>query len=94
MSEPMMRIQARTGQIKDGPDKGKWGFEVTLSAIGLEELGPPFLFGPFETEPEAKIAMRESCKNITQKLEEMQTGKISGKYYDMKQKITRNWEEH
>lgn len=79
------RIRGRSAQIAEGPDKDKYLYEVSLWDFGGENLlGEPFLFGPFDTENIAKEKGIEIVKYVLEFIEEKETGKISGRYLDMK----------
>lgn len=89
------RIQARTGQITDPPELvGKWTFEIHLTYIGGGE-DKKVLQCPayFETEAEAKTAMREAARVACEACEKMMGSEVSGNYLDLKSNAVRKWDE-
>lgn len=89
------RIRGRAGIADDGEDKGKWFYEISIwDFSGETQAGEPFQFGPFDSEDQACAFGREKTKDISEYLEELLTGKKSGRYMDMKNGgIMRPWDE-
>lgn len=87
------RIRGRAGTADEGPDKGKWFYEVTLWDLSGENLlFGPYQFGPFESEDEACDYGRNKVKELSEIIEEEMTGEKSGKYLDLKNgAILRPW---
>jgi len=89
------RIRGRAGIADEGPDEGKWFYEVTIwNFAGEVQIGEPFQFGPFDTEPEACAFGREKTRELAQFIEVQMTGEKSNRYLDMKNGgIMRPWDE-
>lgn len=89
------RIRGRVGTAEDGEHKGKWFYEISIWDLGGEhQAGPPFQFGPFESETIACEFGRNKTKEISEQIETFVTGKISGRYLDFKNGgIMRPWDE-
>lgn len=89
------RIRARIGTVEEPPElKGQFCFEVFLALSGEGEGQKMGDFGPFKTEALAKTRMREVCRTMSETIEKEITGKVSGKYLDIKTNEFRNWDEH
>lgn len=90
------RIRGRAGIAEDGPDKGKWFYEVSIWDLsGEHQAGAPFQFGPFESEDKACEKGRSIVKDLSQHLEKIMTGEVSNRYLDMQNGgIMRPWEDH
>lgn len=57
------RIRGRVGQLDDGPDKGKWAFEISIATFWGIQIGDPMgTFGPWETEEIARTEMTRAVK--------------------------------
>ncbi len=89
------RIRGRSGIATEGEHEGKWFYEITIWDLsGEHQVGNPFQFGPFEHEAAACEFGRMKVKDVSQHLEEIQTGQKSGRYLDMKNGgIMRPWED-
>lgn len=86
------RIRGKVGQAEDGPHAGKWYFEMWLTTIG-GDTGDSFgLFGPWESEEEAKKELRRASQLAVEAIEIGMDGKTSGKYIDMQSNTTRFWD--
>lgn len=90
------RIRGRAGIAAEGEHKGKWFYEVSIWDLSGEHCaGPPFQFGPFDSENAAAKKGRAIVKDISQHLEKVMTGEASNKYLDMLNGgIMRPWEDH
>ena len=90
------RIQGRVGQAEasEGAYSGKWFFEMFLTEIGAGDhrlsLGQ---YGPWETEGEAQNQLRIAAQLACESIEKQLTGKVSGKYIDMKTNETKSWDD-
>lgn len=89
------RIRGRAGIAEDGEHKNKWFYEISIWDLsGENQAGPPFQFGPFDSETEACDFGRNKTKEVAQHIEEFMTGKKSDKYIDLKNgAILRPWTE-
>lgn len=89
------RIRGRAGQAQEGEHTGKWFYEVSIWDLsGEHQAGPPFQFGPFDSEDVACAKGREIVRDISEYLEKKETGEVSGRYLDLKNgAIMRPWEE-
>jgi len=89
------RIRGAAGVADEGEHKGKWFYEISIWDLsGEHQAGPPFQFGPFESEDLACEFGRAKIKDLSQHIEEIFTGKSSGRYLDMKNGgIMRPWDE-
>lgn len=95
MSPP--RIRGRTAQIQEPiEDRDKWVYEVSVwDLAGEKQLMEPALYGPYETEQIAMNEGRKIVQTITERIEKDMTGKVSGRYLDLKNgAIMRPWKEH
>lgn len=92
----MPRIRGRAGIADEGEHKGKWFYEISIWDLsGENEAGPPFQFGPFDSEKKACEFGRNKTKDVSQFIEELVTGEKSGRYFDLKNGgIMRDWEEN
>jgi hypothetical protein len=90
------RIRGRPGIADEGEHKGKWFYEVSIwDLAGEHQGGPPFQFGPFDSEKQACDKGREIVRYISEHLEKKETGEISGKYLDLKNgAVLRPWENN
>lgn len=91
------RIRGQAGEIMDGPDAGKWIYEISVWTLdGEARLGDPWLLGPFESREQACNVGRDATKTVCETLEkEIGDGTISGKFLDMKNGgVLRPWENH
>jgi hypothetical protein len=89
------RIRGKIGQISSEgkPDHDKWIFTVWLTTIGGgdgEEIGT---FGLFDTQAEAKRELESAVRTMSDEIEKHMTGKVSGKYIDMKTNTLRHWDK-
>lgn len=88
------RIQGKVGQATEPPEvAGKWYFEMWLTSIGGGEGDSLGLFGPWETEEQAKVELRRASQMAVETIEEKMDGKKSGKYIDMKTNSVRRWDK-
>jgi len=90
------RIRGRAGIAEEGEHKGKWFYEISLwDLTGEHQVEKPIQIGPFDSEDLACKAGREIIKDVSEKIEKDSTGKISGRYLDMKNGgVMRPWEPH
>jgi hypothetical protein len=92
------RIRGRVGQASEPKEwAGKFAFEISMWTFdGETQIGDPFgPFGPYDTEAQAKDAMRRACQLASESIEQAMTGKVSGKYLDLKNGgVLRQWEEN
>lgn len=88
------RIRGRSGVADEGEHEGKWFYEVSIWDLsGEHQAGPPFQFGPFETEAEACEFGRDKVKWVSQHVEELLTGEKSNRFLDLKNGgIMRPWD--
>jgi hypothetical protein len=86
------RIQGKVGQAENGPHPGKWYFEMWLTSIGGGEGQTLGLFGPWESEQEAKTELQRACKMAVEAIETKMGNGPSGKYIDMKTNTVRKWD--
>lgn len=90
------RLRGRAGIADQGEHEGKWYYEISVWDLsGEHQAGPPFQFGPFESEAAACDKGREIVKDLSEHIEKQQTGEVSGRYLDMKNGgIMRPWESN
>lgn len=93
-----LRIRGKVAQIEEPVEyKDKWIFSVWITPIGgggVDNDDPDFgPYGPYETEERALQKLREFSKLACEYIEKELTGKVSGKYIDMKSNITRRWDK-
>ena len=89
------RIRGRVGTIEsDDPEfNGKFAFEIFLTFMGAGEGRKLGDWGPFDTEDEAKRALRKQCQEICEVIQKEFVGETSSKYLDMKTNEIRDWQE-
>jgi len=90
------RIQGKVGQADQTSDpefRGKWFFTMWLSSIGGGEGSEIGQWGPFNTEEEAKIALKECAQIACEAAGEKMHGYIPGKYIDMKDNTLKSWKK-
>lgn len=82
--------------MAEGPPDidGKYFFEVFLTLPGDGDGKKIGDFGPYDTEDEAKRALREKCRDMCEFIEEKFGGGKSGQYLDMKTNEFRKWDEN
>lgn len=92
----MPRIRGRAGIAEPGQGMdGKWFYEVSLTTLACELLGPPFVFGPFDDEATAKKFGKRAIREIAEKLEKDINGKVTGEYFDFANGgVPRRWDEN
>lgn len=82
------RIRGRVGLCHEDEDPqyiGKWFFEISIwDFTGERSAGPPIQYGPWDSEVIAHAEMKKAVQVISETIEKEVTGKISGKYLDMK----------
>lgn len=79
------RIRGRVGQAEDPPEMiGKWFAELEMAMLGEGNFKRLATIGPFETESEAKKALKESAELAVKKTQEAFGVEPSGCHYDMK----------
>ncbi len=90
------RIRGRAGIAEEGEHKGQWFYEISIwDFSGETQAGPPFQFGPFDSEDAACKFGRNKTKEVNQHIEEIMTGEKSGRYMDLKNGcIMRPWDEN
>lgn len=91
------RIRGVAGEIMDGPDAGKWIYEISVWTLGGEtQLFEPWMLGPFESRRQAQDVGRDATKTVCEAVEKaIGDGTISGKYLDMKNGgVLRPWKNH
>ncbi len=90
------RIRGRAGICDSGEHKDKWFYEISVwDLTGEYQAGPPFQFGPFNSENEACLKGRDIVKDLSEFLEKESTGCLSGRFLDMKNGgIMRPWENN
>lgn len=91
------RIRGRVGQAEEAGHEhnGKWFFELYFSVLGGGTDDKPLgVFGPYETEQEAKVALKGAAKMACEVVEKDATGTTSGKYLDLRTNEVRPWDEN
>lgn len=88
----MFRIRGRVGTADDGPHAGKWYFSLWVTGLDGDTKGlEPITIGPWETEAEAKHQLERAAQLGCEEIERKATGKVSGKYIDMREAVLRRW---
>jgi hypothetical protein len=87
------RVRAKHGQ---SIDDDKWYVELSIWDItGVNQIGEPFILGPYEDQKTARTNMREASQLVAQELEKKITGQTSGQYIDFKNGgVLRSWDEN
>lgn len=90
------RIRGRVGQAEPGQGvDGKWFFTLEVATLYGETIGEPFgPFGPYDSKELAQDALRGAARLAAEAVEKGETGKVSGKYLDIKNGgVMRDWDE-
>lgn len=96
------RLQGKVGIIEEAEDAkevGKFAFNIWFSVIGHDEeteLGP---WGPYETESDAKSALKKKAQEILKEINNVlrnETGEEidDNTYLDLRSGLKRTWREH
>lgn len=80
-----------TARIGIGEDDGKFYFQISIGEIEGEDSE---VFGPYETEREARKAMKQTMREYCEEYEMLAFGELSGRYVDLQTGDVRTWDEH
>lgn len=74
-------------------ENGKWSFMLVVGVMGNEDCDEYHFAIEFDTKEEALAELQRAARLICESFEQRITGKLSGKYIDMKTNSTRKWDK-